>query len=129
MRLDGGADPELRYLSKSQDGFKPFGVGECWDSERTIDDWLSDVNACHDNPVSAFDFPLRYRLKSLSDSYGFSLTGLAAGNVCRTRRRRPSLSSKITTHRDPSNPINNDKMLAYAYILTHDGYPCVFWQD
>jgi alpha-amylase len=23
----------------------------------------------------------------------------------------------------------NDKMLAYAYILTHEGYPCVFWQD
>ena len=20
-------------------------------------------------------------------------------------------------------------MLAYAYILTHEGYPCVFWQD
>jgi alpha-amylase len=23
----------------------------------------------------------------------------------------------------------NDKLLAYAYILTHEGYPCVFWQD
>src|SRR6185369_9706165 len=23
----------------------------------------------------------------------------------------------------------NDKMLAYAYILTHEGYPCVFWKD
>ena len=20
-------------------------------------------------------------------------------------------------------------MLAYSYILTHEGYPCVFWQD
>jgi alpha-amylase len=25
--------------------------------------------------------------------------------------------------------IVNDKMLAYAFILTHQGYPCVFWQD
>jgi alpha-amylase len=26
-------------------------------------------------------------------------------------------------------PIINDKLLAYAIILTHEGYPCVFWQD
>ncbi len=26
-------------------------------------------------------------------------------------------------------PIINDKLLAYAFILTHEGYPCVFWQD
>jgi hypothetical protein len=25
--------------------------------------------------------------------------------------------------------IVNDKMQAYAFILTHEGYPCVFWQD
>jgi alpha-amylase len=28
-----------------------------------------------------------------------------------------------------SDPIINDKMLAYSFILTHEGYPCVFWQD
>src|SRR5204863_7270865 len=28
-----------------------------------------------------------------------------------------------------SNPIINDKMLAYAWILTHEGYPCIFWYD
>jgi hypothetical protein len=27
------------------------------------------------------------------------------------------------------NPISNDKLLAYAFILTHEGYPCVFWED
>jgi alpha-amylase len=27
------------------------------------------------------------------------------------------------------NQIINDKLLAYAFILTHEGYPCVFWQD
>ena len=26
-------------------------------------------------------------------------------------------------------PIVNDKLLGYAFILTHPGYPCVFWQD
>ena len=28
-----------------------------------------------------------------------------------------------------SDPLVRDKMLAYAYVLTHEGYPCVFWQD
>ncbi|MGH2566666.1 MAG: alpha-amylase domain-containing protein [Ginsengibacter sp.] len=28
-----------------------------------------------------------------------------------------------------TDPIVNDKMMAYSYILTHEGYPCVFWQD
>jgi alpha-amylase len=27
------------------------------------------------------------------------------------------------------SPIINDKLMAYAFILTHEGYPCVFWQD
>jgi alpha-amylase len=27
------------------------------------------------------------------------------------------------------SPIIHDKLLAYAFILTHEGYPCVFWQD
>jgi alpha-amylase len=28
-----------------------------------------------------------------------------------------------------NDEIVNDKMLAYAYILTHEGYPCVYWKD
>jgi alpha-amylase len=31
--------------------------------------------------------------------------------------------------RDEGRPIVNDKLLAYSYILTHEGYPCVFWHD
>jgi alpha-amylase len=27
------------------------------------------------------------------------------------------------------SPIINEKLLAYAFILTHEGYPCVFWED
>jgi alpha-amylase len=27
------------------------------------------------------------------------------------------------------NEVVNDKMLGYSFILTQDGYPCVFWWD
>lgn len=30
---------------------------------------------------------------------------------------------------DRSQPIVIDKLLAYAYILTHEGVPCIFWKD
>jgi alpha-amylase len=26
-------------------------------------------------------------------------------------------------------PSSTTNLLAYSYILTHEGYPCVFWQD
>ena len=63
---------ELRYLNKAENGFYPFCLGECSDNARTIDDWLTTVNTFMDNPVSAFDFALHYRLKGLCDTYGFT---------------------------------------------------------
>ena len=59
----------------------PFGVGESWSSDNEIDAWLDEINRYTDNPISAFDFPLRYRLKDLCDSYGFSLRRLAEGGT------------------------------------------------
>lgn len=109
--------------------FKPFAVGECWDSDRTIDDWLSEVNAFSDNPVAAFDFPLRYRLRDLCQSFGFSLRTLAMPGTIMTEQ--PSRAVTFVENHDivRNDSIVQGKMLAYAVIMTHPGYPCVFWQD
>src|SRR5581483_6516409 len=122
---------EVRYLNKTEDGFAPFCVGECWDNDRTIDHWLTSVNAFIDNPISAFDFPLRYRLKDLCDSYGFSLKTLTQGDtvVATNPAQAVTFVDNHDTTQSPSDAVINDKLLAYAYILTHEGYPCVFWQD
>ena len=119
---------ELRGLHGNQ-SFKPFGVGECWDSDRTIEDWLLEANAWSDNPVTAFDFPLRYRLKDLCDQYGFSLRRLVEGGTI--SQNLPAQAVTFVENHDVarSDPVVADKMLAYAFILTHEGYPCVFWQD
>jgi alpha-amylase len=119
---------ELRGL-KNDEGYKPFGVGECWDSDRNIQEWLDETNAWTDNPASAFDFPLRYRLKALCETYGFSLKDLLEGGTLLTDS--PSAAVTFVENHDVvrNDPIINDKMLAYAFILTHEGYPCVFWQD
>lgn len=120
---------ELRALRGNQ-VFKPYGVGECWDRSREIEDWLNEANAWSDNPVSAFDFPLRDNLRDLCDSYGFSLRNLErkSGDLLYDR---PTQAVTFVENHDVarSNPIVHDKLLAYAFILTHEGYPCVFWQD
>ncbi len=122
---------ELRYLNKAAQGFYPFVVGECWDNARTIDDWLTAINTFMDNPVSAFDFPLHYRLKELCDTYGFSLTTLAQpGTVNQDYPLRAvTFVDNHDTIRDDGNAILHDKLMAYSFILTHEGYPSVFWMD
>jgi len=122
---------EVRYLNKQQQSMRPFCVGECWDNERTIDDWLGAVNAYIDNPISAFDFPLRYRLKDLCDTFGFSLRTLAQGGILAKDdpARAVTFVDNHDTTQDGNNAVIHDKMLAYAYILTHEGYPSVFWLD
>jgi alpha-amylase len=120
---------EYRYL-RGGAPFRPFGVGENWDSTRTIQNWTNEANAWSDNPVSAFDFPLRNALKALCDAYGFSLRNLAAWDTF-SRAQPLNAVTFVENHdlRDGDQPIVGDKMLAYGYILAHEGYPCVFWKD
>lgn len=108
-----------------------FGVGECWAGDGYIDSWLDSVNSWASHQVGAFDFPLRYRLRDLCDTYGFSLRTLAEGGVL--AKERPIEAVTFVDNHDfrggDCPEIVNDKMLAYAYILTHEGYPCVYWKD
>jgi hypothetical protein len=48
---------EVRYLNKSQIGFKPFCVGECWDSERIIDDLAYRGQRVHGQSGFGLRFP------------------------------------------------------------------------
>ncbi len=111
--------------------YSPFGVGEYYDSNDVyISDWLQQTNAFSDNPVSVFDFPLRYRLKQLCSDNDFSLKILPQPGTVVTDGLSKYAVTFIENHDTAgSDPVITDKMLAYAYILTHEGYPCVFWQD
>ncbi len=121
---------EYRY-NRGGKLFRPFDVGECWDSDRVVDDWLGSINNDFmDNPISAFDFPLHYKLKGLCDQFNFDLRSLGDGTVV---QKFPwwamTFVDNHDTVRDPGNAVVNDKLLAYAFILTSEGYPSVFWQD
>ena len=122
---------ERRFRTATDPFYKPFCVGEYWDSEQSIDDWLDLANAYNDNPVSAFDFPLRYHLKDLCDRFGYDLRGLLAADTVLTTQpdRAVTFVDNHDTTQNPADAVIHDKLLAYAFILTHQGYPCVFWLD
>ena len=121
---------ERLYMKDGNLKYSPFAVGEYWSDDASVIKWLAEVNTYSDNPISAFDFDLRSRLKALCDNYGFSLRTLLKEGTLITEglaARAVTFAENHDIVRD--DPIVNDKMLAYAYILTHEGYPCVFWQD
>lgn len=121
---------ERLYKKEGKTDFSPFGVGEFWDSDTSITQWLKETNSFTDNPVTAFDFPLRYRLKALCDTYGFSLKTLTHGGTLLTNGLAKWAVTFVENHDVVrTDPVIQDKMLAYAFILTHEGYPCVFWED
>lgn len=120
---------ERKYRKPDNENYSPFGVGECWDKERDIDEWLDEVNNWSDNPGTAFDFALREKLKNLCDQFGYSLLNFLAGDTLSDERPVSAVTFVENHDLSRQEPIINDKILAYAWILTHEGYPCVFWTD
>jgi alpha-amylase len=110
--------------------FSPYGVAEFWDNAHAIEQWVNLANFSNSNPVDTFDFPLREMLKALCDQYGFSLRNLATWETVLQKQPHTTVTF-VENHdlRDEGRPIINDKLLAYSFILTHEGYPCVFWRD
>jgi len=120
---------EYRYQREGK-LITPYGVAEFWDNAQAIENWVDLANFSNSNPVDAFDFPLREMLKALCDQYGFSLRNLATWETVLQKQPRFVVTfAENHDLRDEGRPIVNDKLLAYSYILTHEGYPCVFWQD
>jgi len=120
---------EYRYMRDGKP-FQPYGVAEFWDSARAIMSWVELANFSNSNPVDAFDFPLREMLKALCDQYGFSLRNLTTWETA-LQKQPQMVITFVENHdlRDEGRPIVNEKLLAYSYILTHEGYPCIFWKD
>ena len=125
-----------RYSAIDKKHYKPFGVGELWEErDQPIESWLDEVNYSSDNPASAFDFVLRQRLRNLCLDKQFSLKELTDWDS--TLLNRPFEAVTFVENHDTCSPhpdvadkeIFSDKMLAYSFILTHPGYPCIFWRD
>jgi alpha-amylase len=106
-----------------------FAVGEFADGNiGLLQNWANAVQ----HRSSSFDFPLHFTLKSMCNNPdGFPMAFLDhAGLVGADPLGAVTFVENHDTDRGGvGGPIVNNKLLAYAYILTAEGYPCVFYRD
>lgn len=130
MRIDAAKNvsPDfLRdYLSKGAMADK-LTIAEFW--SENIGELEHYVRSSMQERVAAFDFPLWGLLKDMSNGKGyFDMRKLeSAGLVGRMPTRSVTFVENHDT--DRSYPTHTNKHLGYAYILTSEGYPSVFWKD
>jgi alpha-amylase len=108
-----------------QEWQKCFGVVEYWDGNKdVVKSYLDYVRWS----VSAFDFPLFYALREMCNNPSWDMRGLW-GSGLNSDTPLHSVTFCDNHDTDRSQPIVSDKLLAYAFILTHEGVPCIFWKD
>jgi alpha-amylase len=105
---------------------RKFAVGEFFDGNiGLIQSWMN----ASQHRSAAFDFSLRFMLATMCNNPGaFDMGSLDHAGL--TGADPQGSVTFVENHdTDRSSPIVRNKMLAYAYILTSEGYPCVFYRD
>ena len=95
-----------------------FAVGELWDGDVNYLNWWAN-----EAESSAFDFACYYKMKEAFD--GNNMHKL---NDDMLWKRNAMRAVTFVSNHD-TNEIYDGKMRAYAYILTHEGYPTIFYRD
>ncbi len=118
-----------------KNGSQRFIVGEYWGADYRIKNWVNTV-AASGADVDGFDFPLKTTLTDMCNGVGASwdMRWLnTAGMVRNTGGNSLPGTSVVTwlenhdTGKEHDKWITKDWKIGYAYILTHEGRPCVFY--
>jgi alpha-amylase len=112
------------YISSSSPS---FSVGEYWDSSiNKVTSWIQGTGS----KSTAFDFPLRYTLQSAirNNNYG-SMGPYVPGVIGQDPNHAVTFLDNHDTARDDRFGSTDQLILGYAYLMTHSGIPCVFWDD
>ena len=101
-----------------------FSIGEYWDANtNTLDWWTQEADA------SAFDFALYYTLAGICNN------GSGGGHLPDVLDHSKSFAARVPWRavtfvgNHDTDEIHRDKMMAYAFILTYQGYPMIWWRD
>jgi len=128
-----------QYVTEYNQHARPaFSVGEYWDSNANIKNWIRNTQGDDGQPTSAaFDFQFRYNVRDAINrgSWAYLKTDnrLVADN-----QMKPYAVTFVENHdteyRSASaqqDPISKDTLQANAFLLAMPGTPCVFlkhWQ-
>ncbi|OGS06825.1 MAG: hypothetical protein A2270_11665 [Elusimicrobia bacterium RIFOXYA12_FULL_51_18] len=132
--------PPLHIQDYNNASSPVFSVGEYYDANpQLIADWIdgTDDSPGKVNASSAFDFATRFSLIAAIEGDRYELlndnhrpSGLMSWWSSKTVT---FVENHDTSPRDPNflpnapKQYREQRMLGYAYILTHPGIPCVFW--
>jgi galactose oxidase len=113
--------------SKSMAG--KFAFGEFFDGSRTlVNGWVFNPHGMRGR-ASAFDFPLRFILAAMCNNPGrFNMADLDHAGLAGIS---PFNAVTFVENHDTDlhQPVVTNKILGYAYILTSEGYPCIYYRD
>jgi alpha-amylase len=116
-------------------GAQRFIVGEYWGADYRIKNWVNTV-ASGGADVDGFDFPLKNSLKDLCNGNGssFDMRWLNHAGMVRNNAGNSLPGTSVVTFVDNHDTgkehdkwVTKDHKLGYAYMLTHEGRPCVFY--
>lgn len=103
-----------------------YAVGELWDGNgEVLANWVEETG------IAAFDFAAFYKMEEAFDRHN-DLTYLERDML---RKTHPDKAVTFVANHDTEKDHDDNridqanKMKAYAYILTHDGYPTIFYLD
>lgn len=106
-----------------------FAVGEFFDyTLSNCQAWVSNANMMN-GTMSCFDFPLRGMLRNMCNSpASFNMATLDHAGLAGVDPFH-AVTFVENHDTDQNDAITQNKLLAYAYILTSEGYPSVFYRD
>ncbi len=116
-------------------GAQPFIVGEYWGADYRIHNWVNTI-ASYGADVDGFDFPLKNALTDMCNKSGseFNMSGLNHAGMVRNASGYALHGTSIVTFLDNHDTgkehdkwVAKDFHLGYAYLLTHEGRPCIFY--
>ena len=116
-------------------GVQPFIVGEYWGADYRIKNWVNTI-ASLGADVDGFDFPLKNTLTDMCNSSGsdFDMSWLNHAGLVRNNAGNSLPGTSVVTFLDNHDTgkehdkwVTKDFHLGYAYLLTHEGRPCIFY--
>ncbi|HYG18268.1 MAG TPA: alpha-amylase family glycosyl hydrolase [Ohtaekwangia sp.] len=116
-------------------GSQRFIVGEYWGADYRIKNWVNAV-ASYGADVDGFDFPLKSSITSMcnGNSGSFDMRWLNHAGMVRNNGGNALPGTSVVTWlenhdtgKEHDKWITKDWRMGYAYILTHEGRPCVFY--
>lgn len=107
-----------------------YSVGECWDSNSTIEGWVDYT----ERNSAAFDFQFRYNVRDAINGNSWALLRSDNNMNHDPNYRRYAVTfveNHDTEYRSASyqqDPIRKDTLAANAWLLANPGTPCVFYK-